>query len=466
MPRLRRAETPTRPTGDAVLSRFSLPCLATLFALCAAVLGGCAHRSADSPVADAAPSPGTAAPTVPVVLVPGITGSELIDPETDKVVWGLGSNLIRPKDHGYTLVRPLTEPIAEAARDLRAGDVLSRVRLGPVKKEIYGPVFSFLEGAGYRFGDLEAPRPSDSLFAFAYDWRGDNILAAARLRQLLDDLADGWGDGYEVDLVCQSNGAHICRYLLKYGGATLEVAEAGRAGPPERFRIRKLILVGTSNGGALRILREVDRGRRYVPWIGRRMEAEVLFSFPSIFQDLPAHLEKPFIDPSGRPVDLDLFDADTWVDRGWSVFRGEARARMASRPDLFGDDGAREAYLREVLDRARRLHRLLAADVDAFPGSRYFLVQNGYEPTPHLAIVGLDGNALSFTGDDVLEDHPYLDALASRPGDGHASLPSQMALSPQERAAVAQPVFYVEAEHFQVIIQPETLRRLLDFLDE
>ncbi|MEO1366502.1 MAG: hypothetical protein AAFX50_04960, partial [Acidobacteriota bacterium] len=343
MPRHRRARRLSALIGGAVLPRFRPARLATLcgLALCAAGLGGCAHRSGELSAAEPAPTPEAPALKVPVVLVPGITGSELIDRETGEVVWGLGSNLIRPKDHGYTLVRPLGEPIADAARDLRAGDVLSRVRLGPVKKEIYGPVFSFLEGAGYRFGELEAPRPSDSLFAFAYDWRGDNIHAAARLRQLLDSLADRRGDGYEVDLICQSNGAHICRYLLKYGGAALDVAEAGRAGPPRRFRIRKLILVGTSNGGALRILREVDRGRKYIPWIGRRMEAEVLFSFPSIFQDLPAHLEKPFIDAAGRPVDLDLFAADTWVDQGWSAFGEAARGRMASRPDLFGDDGTR-----------------------------------------------------------------------------------------------------------------------------
>ncbi|MEO1087704.1 MAG: hypothetical protein AAFY88_26015, partial [Acidobacteriota bacterium] len=144
-----------------------------------AFLGGCAHRPAAPGGSGAsALTPAEPSTRVPVVLVPGITGSELIERETGETVWGLGKNLVRPKDHGYTLVRPVTEPIAEAAGDLRVGDVLRSVRLGPARKEIYGPVFSFLEGAGYRFGDLEEPRAADDLFAFAYDWRGDNIFAA------------------------------------------------------------------------------------------------------------------------------------------------------------------------------------------------------------------------------------------------------------------------------------------------
>ena len=63
--------------------------------------------------------------------------------------------------------------------------------------------------------------------------------------------------------MCQSNGERICRYLAKYGAATLEEAEAGRTAPLPGIAIEKVLLVGTSNAGSLRILRELNRGRSY-----------------------------------------------------------------------------------------------------------------------------------------------------------------------------------------------------------
>ena len=213
----------------------------------------------------------------------------------------------------------------------------------------------------------------------------------------------------------------------------------------------------------MRILREVHRGRKYLPLVGRTMQPEVLFSFPAMFQDLPAHIEEPFVDAQGRPLDLNLFDAQTWVEHAWSVFQDDARERMVQRPDLFGDEALRIEYLRASLDRGRRLHRLLAQDVDHFGDTRYFSIQNGFEPTPHLAVVGEPGS-LIFTGDEELEEQPYLSYLITRPGDGHATVDSQMALSPQELAVMEEP-YLVHGGHFELILTPGSLRRMLDFLD-
>ncbi len=444
------------------LKRLSV--LASLvIACCAWLVGGCATSKPSAPTLR---SLAERSPKVPVVLVPGITGSELRDRRTGELIWGLGKQIVTPHDGGYELVRPLTDPIDGAAAHVEAGEVLSTMHLGPLKKTIYGPIPEMLENHGYVPGDFRAPAPEADLFTFAYDWRGDNIFAARTLRERLEALADHRGDGYAVDLICQSNGAHICRYLLKYGAESLEQAESGNARPSERFRIRKIILVGTSNGGSMRILREVHRGRKYLPLVGRVMQPEVLFSFPAVFQDLPAHIDEPFVDAEGRPVDLPLFEADTWVQKVWSVFQPEAQARMAEQPDLFGDREQQIDYLRRALDRAQRLHRLLATDVPHFGDTRYYSLQNGYTPTPHLAIVGARPGELWFTDDKHLKDRPYLTSLISRPGDGHATVDSQGALSPQELAAFTLPPYLVHGGHFELILEPNSLRRLLDFLDQ
>lgn len=405
-----------------------------------------------------------AAPRIPVVLVPGITGSTLRDRESGETVWGRGPEVLRPKDGGYLLARSIVDDYVR----LEATEPLGELRLfaGLVKKPVYGPVLETLAKNGWTRGDLAAPSADADLYAFAYDWRQDNLATVRELLEALRSLAETRAsEPFEVDLVCQSNGAHVCRYLTKYGGSELDDALAGRAEPPKDLKIRKIILVGTSNGGSVRILREVHRGRRYVPVIGRYMQPETLFTFPAVLQDLPGFLPRPFVDSQGRRLDVDLFDAETWQRYGISVFTDEARERMAKRPDLFGTEQDRLDYLDQNLRRARKLHEALARDVPSFD-TAYYLLQSGYGPSPERAVLRAapGGHELLFTDDKELEANPYLNYLVSSPGDGHATYDSQRALSPQEISALGAPAYFVDGSHFEMILDPATLRRLVDFL--
>ena len=411
----------------------------------------------------------TARPRTPVIIVPGTTGSMLRSTASGELLWGEGRHVLRPRDDGYALARPLALPLAAADPAIEPAAVIEEMRLfaGLVRKPIYGPVPEALERQGFQRGELTDPADGDDLFLYAYDWRSDNVLAAQRLGRRLESLAARHGDEpLAVDLVCQSNGAYICRYLVKFGLASLEEAEQGRRIPLDGVSIRKLVLIGTSNGGSLRILREVDRGRTYVSGLGRRMAPEVIFTFPSIYQDLPSYLDHPFIDRRGQPVELDLYDAATWVEQGWSVFAPGIDDRLDRRPDLFADRPARIAFLSACLDRAKRLHGVLHRDGPEASASRYYLLQNAYYPTAQRAIVQAagEGSKLLFPGDKELAKDAYLSALASAPGDGHATLDSQMYLSPKERASLAADPFFVAGKHFELIIDPATLRRMLDFL--
>lgn len=402
----------------------------------------------------------------PVVVVPGITGVKLRDAATGKLAWGDGARLVAPRDGAYGLARSLNDPGADA--ELEAFGVLEEIRLAVVKKEVYGPILRLLEAHGYRHGDLADPRPGDTLFFFAYDWRQDDEAAVARLHRQLQELRRARGEErLEVDLVCQSNGAHVCRYFAKYGGASFAEAAAGRGGLPASLAVRKVILVGSSNGGSLRILRELDRGRRYVV-LGRKFRPEVLFTFPSLFQDLPSYRERYFLDADGRELAVDLYDPEAWETYGWSIFAAAARRRASRRPGLFGGPEQWRAYLAGTLERARQLHRLLASDSPSFGAPRYYLIQNPSNPTPDRAVLVRDGDGweLLFTGDKELERRPGLAARASALGDGHASVESQMRLSPQETAAIAAPPVHVKGDHFELILAPESLRRLLEFLHD
>jgi hypothetical protein len=442
--------------------RWGLVGPALALALLAAGLGGCAALRL--PPAPALPPPD---PALPIVLVPGATGSELVDGVTGEVLWGSGRALLLPRDLGYRLARPLTAGPESPESPVEAGAVIERIRLGVVRREIYRPFLDHFEALGYRRGELTAPGPDHTLFAFPYDWRQSNARTAHQLVEALERLRVARGGGpLGVALVCQSNAAHICRWVAKYGGASPAQAEAGAAGLPAGLSVARLVLVGASNGGAIRVLRELDRGRSYVPLVGRRFAPEVLFTFPPLYEDLPHDLGSAFVTVDGEVTPLDLYGAATWQRYGWSALAPATSSRMDQRPDLFGSTATRLAHLQEALDQARRVQALLARDSPTFGATRYFAIGASYTETPARAVLVTDRGRWRtlFTGDRALRQRPDLAAMAAAPGDGHATLASQHDLSPQERAALEEDLFTSYGGHFDTILHPATLRAIASFL--
>ncbi len=406
----------------------------------------------------------------PVVLVPGVTGAMLRDAETGRVIWGRGADLLGPRDGGHSLARPLSLPPG-ADSGVEAFAVIEQIRLfgGLVRKPIYGPIARMMEANGYRRGALERPDPTDDFFLFAYDWRDDLTAAATRLVERLEGVRRARGqERLEVDLICQSAGGQICRYVAKYGGAPLAAAEAGTAGPAPTLRVAKVILVGTANGGATRIVRELHRGRRYVSWLGRKIRPEVLFTFPALFQDLPVYRDAAFVDGDGEPLDLDIFAADVWVDNRLSIFSDESRSRLerSSSEGPFGDDAVRRAAAETFLELGRRLHGVLRRDAEGF-ASRYYSIQNVDDETPDRAVLFAGPNGerrLLFTGDRELRGMDELHAAVTSGGDGHATVASQRWLSPQELDALAAPPLHLRGDHFAMILDRRALEAMLRYL--
>src|SRR6185436_3466818 len=134
----------------------------------------------------------------------------------------------------------------------------------------------------------------------------------------------------KFDIVAHSMGGMVALYYLMYG--TEDVVSDGRshevtwAGARD---ISRLVLVGTPLRGSMAAFRLLHQGT------ARTMATAVVFTMPSLYQLLPGPGESHFVDPEGAPVDLDLYDASTWVRQGWSVFapaegRGGRRAVAAA----------------------------------------------------------------------------------------------------------------------------------------
>jgi len=409
-------------------------------------------------------------PKTPVVFVPGLSGSKLRDPATDKLVWGSAGRLFFPRDGGYSLALPL-DPAQRERQGFEAVDVVRRMRIGLINVDIYGGLIDLLESNGYQLGDLENPDPQDTLFIFPYDWRYNNVAIAADLAEKLERLRSARGEPVlRLHMIVHSNAARIARYVMKYGGASLDDAEAGRAGPPAGIHVEKLLLIGTANGGATNGFSNMLQGRTYAPLLGKKFTPEVIFSFEAAFETLPAYRDDLFFDEDGEPLDVDVFDADNWERYGWSIYeRGSAkRLGKRGRVDLFGTPEQRRDHLERGLQRARRLHVLLAADVPGFPETRYYTVQNSYRETPDRVMLARDGAG---EWDTVFFPHrrvsrPPLFSLASAPGDGHATVLSQQWLSPQELDALAAEPLFVPVYHRRIIHHETTHRAILKYLLE
>jgi hypothetical protein len=398
----------------------------------------------------------------PVVVVPGITGTVLENAETGETLWGNFRTLLRPPDGGYAIALPITGGPAPVEA-VPAGPVM-RIDYVVGRKTVYDTVARLMVSNGYVQGDLALPRPGENFFFFAYDWRRSNVESARELVRHIENLAAAGEQA--VDLVCQSNATHICRWALKYGDVSLEEAESGIRRTSAAVSIRKVVFVGTAHGGSIRILREMDRGRRYIPLVGGLWAPEVFFTFESLYQDLPVYRSDLFFDSRGELLDVELFDAESWVRFEWSVFSPRVARRLGARADLFGTREDRIEWLQTSLDRAVRFHRLLDGDIPV--SAALYSIQNLYTPTPDRAMLEVrDGEwATRFTRDREIDGDPRRSALASQPGDGHANVYSQRWLSASELEAMAERTSYFDGGHFEIITLPAAQRRLLEMLAE
>jgi hypothetical protein len=400
----------------------------------------------------------------PVVLIAGITGSMLRDRETGKVQWGNARRFFVPHDGGYAIARPIAPGVEDRLEAF--APILTVKLLGIWKFDVYAQLVRLMEANGYRMGDLDDPRPEDDFFFFSYDWRYGNVRAAEDLARKLEELRRVRGEEtLEVSFVCQSNAARIARYFVKYGGGSLEQAESGTAKRPAAIEVDKLILLGTANGGGLRVLNDLHRGRRYVRPFGRKLRPETVFTMWSVYEALPAYHEDLFIDATGRTLDVDLFDPENWKRYGWSVYRPKVRNRLhgTGRTELFGQQQERDAFLVEALGRAQRLHRLLEADVEDFGETRYYSIQARDEPTPARALLEPDGEKWRMRV-SLDKSGRKRWPMSHTDGDGFATLDSQMWLSPQERDALAHEPVFVDTTHRKIVLDGEAHRRILEFL--
>jgi pimeloyl-ACP methyl ester carboxylesterase len=299
----------------------------------------------------------------PVIVIPGILGTELINPKTGKTVW---PSAFRTNEDALPI-----SPNLEANRDdLVPGKILETVRLARILPEVfvYRDLLDALRRyAGYRQASWEDPGSDgdrDAFYVFAYDWRRDNVANARELVQRIERLKQRLQrPELKFNIVAHSMGGLIARYAAMYGDADLP--PDGVALHPTWLgaaHISKIVMIGTPNEGSADAFATLAEGysiteglRRRVPLLNK-LSAEDAARTPSVFQLMPHRASARFIDENLQPLDLDLYDAEVWKRYGWGAIHSEVfrREYNGSSEDL-------DTYLANTLKRARRFHEALDA---------------------------------------------------------------------------------------------------------
>lgn len=365
----------------------------------------------------------------PVILIPGLFGSKLRDRTTGVEVWPGAWNRILFDDYSDLALKFDPTTLEVKRDDLEAFD-LAEVVLG---RNFYGPIVNTLVNFGGYVRGTPGTRAKDGerrYYPFPYDWRQDNVEQAKGLERLIDAIRQDYGDSeLRVDIVAHSMGGLVARYYLRYG--PIDVLD----GMPSLItlygakRVRKLILLGTPNFGAVSALHGYLAGEE----IGlKRMRPEVLATMPSGYQLFPHPLANWLIDPSGNALPDTLFDAETWKRYRWNVYDPAVERRF--RAERGGDADAHltalQNYFAFRLERARRFAWMLSTPEPATP-IRYVLFGGDCTLTPARIVVEDDGGEprARFSPREVRSRVSFdvLEQVMLEPGDGRVTKPSFLA---------------------------------------
>jgi pimeloyl-ACP methyl ester carboxylesterase len=368
----------------------------------------------------------------PVILIPGVLGSRLVDKNTRTEVWpGSTLHLLAGSKQGLALsFDPVTlQPVDDG---LASSGLFEEV----LNADFYGAILRTLrQSGGFVAGELGAqadPRVR-RYYVFAYDWRQDNVTTAKRLDALIEQIRRDYGDPtLRVNVIAHSMGGLVTRYYLRYG--TVDALEGDGPFPINMAgaaKVGTVVLLGTPNLGSLSSLDSMLLGHR----VGlRRVEPEVLATMPSVYELLPHPLTDWSVDPSGKDLDLDLYDVATWKRMQWSVFDPTVIARLRARFKVPHEGNAYisalQAYFARNLERARRFIWSVTFEEPSSP-VKFVVFGGDCVLTPaRIVIEPQAGRSVArLSPDDVRHRVSGVDysRLMLEPGDGEVTKPSLLA---------------------------------------
>jgi pimeloyl-ACP methyl ester carboxylesterase len=331
----------------------------------------------------------------PIAFIPGMMASVLKDRYTGKVIYG---NVLQG------LIKELELPIGgRTFRDDRdeivSGEVVRSFKYIPGIMEL--ELNERIRDVALKIGGF---KPHQDGFGFSWDWRRDLVEAAQQFDRRIREFKQKTGrPDLKINLICHSAGGLVARYYAKYGGADVLDQERPEPTYEGAKNINKIIMLGTPNSGSVESFMTVHQGL-WLPSVGRAT-AETIFTMPSLYELMPLEGRKVFIDPDGKPLDIDLYDPANWELYGWSVFDPERQAEAIRELKKRYGEAEGEKKFQEKLELQRRHVRMALRRAQKFQKAlwagdpaeekqkvRYIVFGGDRTPTLRAAILGREDN--------------------------------------------------------------------------
>ncbi len=338
----------------------------------------------------------------PLIIIPGILGTELVNQKTKLRLWPE----LFPDDRDALLLPIASVNLRENRDDIVAARVIEQADLGKLVPQIgvYAGLLQALENyAGYKRGDIDNPASdggSDTFYLFAYDWRRDNVEAAQALAGKIANLkAKLRQPELRFDVIAHSMGGLIARYYAMYGGRDVLSDQTQEPDWAGARHLNRLVLIGTPNAGSFDAFRTLLQGYSVTEAnhtrvaLFRGLHQRMIFTVPSVYQLLPRNTGARFFNAKLERLPIDLFDVETWRQQQWSAaFDPETQANerkgLAKNQGLAaGETAAQELaerrahYLAAVLARARAFQHALDARSNTLINLPLHLIGGDCEPT-------------------------------------------------------------------------------------
>lgn len=424
----------------------------------------------------------------PVILVPGMTGSNLIDRESGLAVWGAyrgGSVDVNTAKGARLVALPMAEgvPLDQLHDRVVPDGVIDRVRFSllrlPFSLDAYTDILRTLRLGGFRdesFGHAAGMvygKDHFTCFQFGYDFRRSNAENAARLDDFIREKESYLREEYrkrgivrrkpiKFDLVAHSMGGLLVRYYLRYGRAALPadgslpaITWAGAQ------KVGRVILVGTPNAGSAETLERLTQGINFT-FVAHYPPA-VLGTFTSAYELLPRQRHRALLDPAAGEKSLDLLDFAEWERRGWGLADPKQDEILQKLLPEVSDRTVRRRialdHLAKCLRNARQFQAAL--DVPATPpsGTQISLIAGDAIATPAVMTIGRHGLPevqRRAAGDGVVtRSSALMDERMGRPAESRLQSP-----------VAWDTVLFISSGHREMTGKPEFIDNMLHLLLE
>jgi len=372
----------------------------------------------------------------PVIIIPGILGSKLVDEKTGLVAWGtIGRGIKTPSkrdDNKRRRALPMREhaSLSQLKDDVKATQTLDKLTISffglDVEIDTYADILKTVGVGGFirdkddKVEGIDYGGNNNASFEFAYDWRQDLVESAKQLHVYILEKHEEVQARIEqhhgiknkdikFNIIAHSMGGLVLRYYLRYGDADLP--EDGSL-PPLTWAgsqyIEQVILIAPPNGGSMNGFLHLVRGAHLLPGLPS-LDSAVIGTMPSVYQLLPrarhGHLISSNVSDNSM---LDPHNPELWEKMEWGLADPKQDSILQILlPDVKNKERRRQIALdhqRKSLLRAKAFSKAL--DVPAVP-------PNG------LSINLISGDAIAT--EDVMKvnaETKTLELYKSSPGDG------------------------------------------------